>query len=84
MIAIRATTMSQRAIFSSRLCRERSWNGVTVLTVWWNALTERGYLQGRTGVVAQRPSRAVARDGLHRVRLPRGDEVGFALAPANR
>ena len=27
---------------AARLCRERSWNGVTVLTVWWNALTERG------------------------------------------
>ena len=32
----------QSAIFSSRLWRERSWNGVTVLTVWWNALTDRG------------------------------------------
>ena len=37
-----AMPMSQSAIFSSRLWRERSWNGVTVLTVWWNALTERG------------------------------------------
>ena len=65
---------SQSAIFSRRLWRERSWNGVTVLTVWWNALTKRGYRVGRTGgrtrgrscEVVQRPPRAAARDGLHR------------------
>ena len=33
-----AIPRSQRAILTSRLERERSWNGVTVRTVWWKAL----------------------------------------------
>ena len=71
MTSTTAMPTSQSAIFSRRLCRERSWNGVTVLTVWWNTLTERGYRVGRTGErtraveMVQRPSRAGARDGLH-------------------
>src|SRR4051794_28183684 len=91
MTSATAMPTSHNAIFSRRLWRDRSWNGVTVLTVWWNALTKRGYRVGRTGEwapacrwcrgrrVQQRATASAAGAA-----LAGGDEVGFALAPAHR
>ncbi len=42
MASTTAVPMSQSAILSSRRGRDRSWNGVTVRTVWWSALMQRG------------------------------------------